>query len=75
MVVATRGCLLYTICNGEVGVAVVILFLLLVELYGLHMAHLSLQSILTVSIFMHLCEMFVSVRPSLMLFPRFFMLR
>jgi hypothetical protein len=50
-------------------------FLTLLEYYGLQLQHLSLNSIALVAIFVHLCEMYVGVRPSVWLFRRFFMLK
>ena len=49
-------------------------FMLLLEDYGLHLQHLTPHSILQVSIFIHLCEMFVGVRPCVALFHHFFVL-
>jgi len=50
-------------------------FLLLLEGYGLQLQHLTPpHSILQVAIFVHLCEMFVGVRPCLTLFRNFFVL-
>jgi hypothetical protein len=49
-------------------------FLLLLEEYGLQLQHLSPHSILQVAIFVHLCEMFVGVRPCTSLFRHFFVL-
>jgi hypothetical protein len=43
-------------------------FLTLLEYYGLQLQHLSPNSITLVAIFIHLCEMFVGVRPSVRLF-------
>jgi hypothetical protein len=50
-------------------------FLTLLEYYGLQLQHLSPNSIALVAIFVHLCEMYVGVRPSVRLFRRFFMLK
>jgi hypothetical protein len=50
-------------------------FLTLLEYYGLQLQHLSPNSIALVAIFIHLCEMYVGVRPSVRLFQRFFMLK
>jgi hypothetical protein len=50
-------------------------FLMLLEYYGLQLQHLSPNSIALVAIFIHLCEMYVGVRPSVRLFRRFFMLK
>jgi hypothetical protein len=50
-------------------------FLMLLEFYGLQLQHLSPNSITLVAIFVHLCEMFVGVRPSVRLFQRFFVMK
>jgi hypothetical protein len=50
-------------------------FLMLLEYYRLQLQHLSLNSIALVAIFIHLCEMYVVVRPSVRLFRRFFVLK
>jgi hypothetical protein len=50
-------------------------FLTLLEYYGLQLQHLSPNSIALVAIFVHLCEMYVGVRPSVRLFRRFFVLK
>jgi hypothetical protein len=50
-------------------------FLTLLEYYGLQLQHLSPNSIALVAIFVHLCEMYVGVRPSVRLFWHFFMLK
>jgi hypothetical protein len=50
-------------------------FLMLLEYYGLQLQHLSRNSIALVVIFVHLCEMYVGVRPSVRLFRRFFVLK
>jgi hypothetical protein len=50
-------------------------FLTLLEYYGLQLQRLSPNSIALVVIFVHLCEMYVGVRPSVRLFRRFFMLK
>jgi hypothetical protein len=39
-------------------------FLTLLEYYGLQLQHLSPNSIALVAIFIHLCEMYVGIRPS-----------
>jgi hypothetical protein len=49
--------------------------LTLLEYYGLQLQHLSPNSIALVAIFVHLCEMYVGVRPSVRLFRRFFVLK
>jgi hypothetical protein len=50
-------------------------FLMLLEYYGLQLHHLSPNSIALVAIFVHLCEMYVGVRPSVRLFRCFFVLK
>jgi hypothetical protein len=50
-------------------------FLTLLEYYGLQLQHLSPNSIALVAIFVHLCEMYVGVRPSVRLFRCFFELK
>jgi hypothetical protein len=50
-------------------------FLMLLEFYGLQLQHLSPNSITLVAIFVHLCEMFVGVWPSVWLFRRFFVMK
>jgi hypothetical protein len=44
---------------------------MLLENNGLHLNHLSLHSITLVVIFVHLCEMYVGMRPSVRLFQLF----
>ncbi len=43
--------------------------------YGIHLAHLVPNSIVTLSTFAHLCEMFLAIPPNLHLFRYFFFLR
>jgi hypothetical protein len=50
-------------------------FLTLLEYYGLQLQYLSPNSIALVAILIHLCEMYVGVRPSVRLFQRFFVLK
>jgi hypothetical protein len=50
-------------------------FLVLLEFYGLQLQHLSPNSITLVAIFIHLCEMFVGVWPSVRLFHCFFVMK
>jgi hypothetical protein len=50
-------------------------FLTLLEYYGLHLQHLSPNSIALVAIFIQLYEIFLGVRPSVRLFWCFFMLK
>ena len=49
-------------------------FLLLLEDFGLQLQHLTPHSILLTLIFVHLFEMFVGVRPCVILFRYFFVL-
>jgi hypothetical protein len=49
-------------------------FLTLLEYYRLQLQHLSPNSITLVAIFVHLCEMYVGVRPSVQLFRCFFVM-
>jgi len=46
----------------------------LLEEFRLQLQHLTPHSILQVAIFVHLCEMFVGVRPCVILFRHFFVL-
>jgi len=64
------------ISHIPVGLALPIspFFLLLLEDFGLQLQHLTPHSILQVAIFVHLCEMFVGVRPCVILFRHFFIL-
>jgi hypothetical protein len=55
--------------------ALVGLVLPLSSFHGLQLQHLYPNSIRLVAIFVHLCEMFVGVRPSVWLFRRFFILK
>jgi hypothetical protein len=50
-------------------------FLTLLEYYGLQLQHLSPNSIRLVAIFVHLCKMYVGVRPLVRLFWCFFVLK
>jgi hypothetical protein len=50
-------------------------FLTLLEYYGLQLQHLYPNYIALVAIFIHLCEMYVGVRPSVQLFRCFFVLK
>jgi hypothetical protein len=50
-------------------------FLMLLEYYRLQLQHLSPNSITLVAIFIHLCEMYVGVRPSVSLYRCFFVLK
>ena len=56
------------------GLPISSFFLLLLEDFGLQLQHLTPHSILMTSIFVHLCEMFVGVRPCVILFRHFFVL-
>lgn len=44
----------------------------MLDFYGIQMAHLTPNAVLTLAIFVHLCEMFIGVRPCLQLFRWFF---
>jgi hypothetical protein len=57
-----------------VGLPISSFFLLLQEDFGLLLQHLTAHSILLTSIFVHLCEMFLGVRPYVILFRHFFVL-
>ena len=56
------------------GLPISSFFLLLLEDFGLQLQHLTPHSILLMAIFVHLCEMFVGVRPCVLLFRHFFQL-
>ena len=56
------------------GLPISSFFLLLLEDFGLQLQQLTANSILMMSIFVHLCEMFVGVRPCVILFRHFFVL-
>ena len=56
------------------GLPISSFFLLLLEDFGLQLQHLTPHSILLTAIFVHLCEMFVGVRPCVLLFRHFFQL-
>ena len=56
------------------GVGISSFFLLLLEDFGLQLQHLTPHSILLTSIFVHLCEKFMGVRPCIILFRNFFVL-
>jgi hypothetical protein len=49
-------------------------WLMLLEFYGIQLQHLSLHSFVLVAIFVHFCEMFVCMRPSVPLLRLFHML-
>ena len=57
-----------------VGLPISSFFLLLLEDFSLQLQHLMAHSVLLTSIFVHLCEMFVGVRPCVILFCHFFVL-
>ena len=57
-----------------VGLPISSFLLLLLEDFGLQLQHLTPHSLLLTSIFVHLCEMFVGVRPCIILFRYFFIL-
>ena len=56
------------------GLPISSFLLLLLEDFGLQLQHLTPHSLLLTSIFIHLCEMFVGVRPCIILFRHFFVL-
>ena len=56
------------------GLPISSFFLLLLEDFGLQLQHLTPHSTLLTAIFVHLCEMFVVVRPCIILFRHFFIL-
>ena len=56
------------------GLPISSFFLLLLEDFGLQLQHLTPYSILLTAIYVHLCEMFVVVRPCVILFRYFFQL-
>ena len=56
------------------GLPISSFFLLLLEDFCLQLQHLSPHSILLMAIFVHLCEIFVGVRPCVILFHHFFVL-
>ena len=60
--------------STSVGLPISSFFLLLLEDFGLQLQHLMPHSILLTSIFVHLCEMFMVVRPCVILFRHFFVL-
>ena len=57
-----------------VGLPISSFLLLLLEDFGLQLQHLMPHSLLLTSIFVHLCEMFVGVRPCVILFCYYFIL-
>src|SRR6185295_18382232 len=57
-----------------VGLPISSFLLLLLEDFGLQLQHLTPHSLLLTSIFVHLCEMFMGVRPCVILFHHFFVL-
>jgi hypothetical protein len=42
------------------------------DFYEIHTLHLAPNTVMTLAIFVHLCEMFVGVRPRMRLFQHFF---
>ena len=57
-----------------VGLPISSFLLLLLDNFGLQLQHLTPHSLLLTSIFVHLCEMFVGVRPCVILFHYLFIL-
>ena len=49
-------------------------FMQVLDTYGIQLAHLSPNSVVILSVFTHLCEIFVVVPPSVALFRHFFIL-
>ena len=60
--------------STDVGLPISSFLPLLLEDFGLQLQHLTPHSLLLTSIFVHLCEMFVGVRPCVILFRYFFVL-
>ena len=60
--------------STSLGLPISSFFLLLLKDFGLQLQHLTPHSILLTAIFVHLCEMFVGVRPCVLLFRYFFQL-
>ena len=50
-------------------------FLVVLSFYGIHLAHLVPNSIIMLSTFVHLCEMFLGITPNLALFRHLYSLR
>ena len=50
-------------------------FLQVLDTYGIQLVHLSPNSVVVLAVFVHLCEMFVGVVPSVTLLRHFFVLR
>jgi hypothetical protein len=49
-------------------------FMEVLEAYAIHMVHLIPNAVVTLSLFVHACEMFIDVQPSVELFRHFFSL-
>src|SRR6185437_8458323 len=60
--------------SSGLGLPISSFYLLLLEDFGLQLQHLTPHSILLAAILMHLCEMFMGVRPCIILFRHFFIL-
>ena len=60
--------------SAGMGLTISSFLLLLLEDIGHQLQHLTPHSLLLTSIFMHLCEMFMGVRPCVILFRYFFIL-
>lgn len=63
--------LLPLVRHGGIDSPFLSFFLDVQDFYGIQMAHLTLNAVLTLAIFAHLCEMFFGVRPCLRLFRWF----
>jgi hypothetical protein len=50
-------------------------FIVALNFYGIHLAHLVPNSVVILSTFAHLCEMFLGIQPNLMLFRHLYTLR
>ena len=50
-------------------------FLQILDTYGIQLVHLGPNFVIILAVFAHLCEMFMGVPPSVMLFRHFFALR
>lgn len=64
-----------TYIHSGLGLPVSSFFLMLLEDYGIQLQHLTPYSILLAAVFVHLCEMFVGVKPCVALFRHYFVLK
>jgi hypothetical protein len=70
------GEFVYFSCSTAARLVLLVSFVFkLLEFYGVQLQHLSPHSLIVVAIFIHFCEMFVCVRPSVTLFWMFLVLR